>query len=272
MSVWQELGNGVFRRRYALLDQNVGLVCGDDAALLVDTRPTPSTTRELLNELRRLTALPIRHVVDTHFHFDHTFGNEWFPHAVIWGHRRCLETLRASGERHRQAAMAWAPDLAAELAGVRIVAPTRAIETSIEVLVGGRPVELHAPGRGHTDGDLIVLIPDADVAFAGDLIEEGAPPSFEDSYPVEWPATVERLLAMAARAADRGTVVPGHGDLVDRAFIEEQLDLLRAVATAARDSRAGRASVQETAARVDLPPAAAEMAIRRAYEELDVGS
>lgn len=268
MSDWEELGPGVFRRRYPLFDQNVGLVCGRDEALLVDTRPTPSATRELLADLAGITRLPVRHVVNTHFHFDHTFGNEFFPQAAIWGHRRCAARLRRDGERLRAAVIAWAPDLASELAAVRIVPPGNIVSAPLDLLVGGRTVTLDLPGRGHTDGDLAVLVPDAGVLFAGDLIEEGAPPSFEDSYPLEWPAAVDRLLDVAAVAVDRGRVVPGHGDVVGRAFVADQLALLRTVAGEARRSYERGLPASQAAASLPLSREVALVAVRRAYRQL----
>src|SRR4030042_1829872 len=70
---------------------------------------------------------------------------------------------------------------------------------------------------GHTTNDIVVVVPDAGVLFAGDLIEESSPPYFQDSYPLEWPDTVVALLEMA-----QGPVVPGHGAVVDRAFVAAQ--------------------------------------------------
>lgn len=80
-------------------------------------------------------------------------------------------------------------------------------------------------GLGHTDADIVVSVPDADVAFFGDLVEEGAPPSFGDSYPVAWPLT----LSLAADDLP-GTVVPGHGDVVGQSFVRSQHEELTAVA------------------------------------------
>src|SRR5688500_5702530 len=101
--------------------------------------------------------------------------------------------------------------------------------------VGGREVVLRFLGRGHTDHDLVIEVETPDdrtVVFAGDLVEEGAPPAFEDSFPAEWPATLGRLHAMA-----RGPVVPGHGAVVDAAFVGAQREELLAVLAAVRVGR-----------------------------------
>nr|MDQ4008750.1 MBL fold metallo-hydrolase [Actinomycetota bacterium] len=86
--------------------------------------------------------------------------------------------------------------------------------------LGDRYVELFHPGRGHTDGDLLVRVPDADVVFAGDLVEESAPPMYgEDSFPLEWPGTLDVALGVLT---GQTRVVPGHGAVVDLRFVQEQ--------------------------------------------------
>ena len=109
-------------------------------------------------------------------------------------------------------------DLADDLATLVIDPPDRTFDDSATIEVGGRRVELRHLGRGHTDADIVVSVPDADVLFAGDLLENDAVPYFGDGYPIEWPATVARLLAMVS-----GPVVPGHGSIGDRTFVERQL-------------------------------------------------
>jgi glyoxylase-like metal-dependent hydrolase (beta-lactamase superfamily II) len=257
---WQEVGERVFRFRYRSLDLNVGAVLGDGEVLVVDTRCGPAKAGELLADLRALTRLPCRQAVNTHAHFDHCFGNATLRPAAIWGHRRCIGELRAHGEEQRQAAMRSVPELAGELAAARIDPPDRAVaDAGATLLVGGRPVELRFCGRGHTDNDLVVLVPDAGVAFAGDLVEEGAPPSFGDAFPLAWPATVGRLLDLAAP-----TVVPGHGDVVDSDFVRRQRAELAAMADLCATVAAGDLPAAEALRRAPFPEDHAREALQRA--------
>ena len=113
--------------------------------------------------------------------------------------------------------------------------PDRTLTIAADVDVGGRRVELRYLGRGHTDGDIVVNVPDAGVLFAGDLLENGATPWFGDGYPMDWPATVERMKALAT-----GSVVPGHGAVGDRSLLERQLAEFRLVAALARRVHDGR--------------------------------
>jgi glyoxylase-like metal-dependent hydrolase (beta-lactamase superfamily II) len=257
---WQEVGERVFRFRYRSLDLNVGAVLGDGEVLVVDTRSGPAEAGELLADLRALTRLPCRQVVNTHAHFDHCFGNATLRPAAIWGHRRCVGELRTRGERQRQAAMRSVPELAGELAAARIDPPDRAVaDAGATLRVGVRPVELRFCGRGHTDNDLVVLVPDAGVVFAGDLVEEGAPPSYGDAFPLAWPATVGRLLELAAP-----TVVPGHGDVVGRDVVRRQQGELAAMADLCAAVAAGELPAAEALRRAPFPEDHAREALRRA--------
>ncbi len=224
MSVWDEVGDGVFRRRYESLDLNVGVVVGAGGLLVVDSRASHRQARELLRELRGLSSAPVRFVVNTHYHWDHCWGNALFPDADIWGHTSTAATLIERGEEMRKHVRGLASD-PAEIDEVDIVPPGHVFDRRQTIDVGDRLVELRHLGRGHTDSDIVVLVPDAGVVFAGDLVEEGAPPAFGDSYPLEWPDTVERLGALIA-----GPVVPGHGDVVDADYVETQRQELQAVA------------------------------------------
>ena len=102
MAGWTEIGDRVFVRRYAFFDQNIGVVLGDGEALVIDTRSTHAQAREILTDLRELTADPVTVVVDTHGHFDHVYGNHVFRPATIWGHERCVTFMAGTASRGGQ--------------------------------------------------------------------------------------------------------------------------------------------------------------------------
>jgi glyoxylase-like metal-dependent hydrolase (beta-lactamase superfamily II) len=255
---WQEVGDRVFRVRYASLDLNVGAVLGDDEVLVVDTRSFAAQAAELVADLRRLTPLPCRQVVNTHAHFDHCFGNATLRPAAIWGHERCAAHLRTRADRERAHLRRWLPEAADELDGLVIDPPDRTVGDAGTTLgVGGRRVELRFCGRGHTDHDLVVVVPDAGVGFWGDLVEEGAPPVYgEDAYPLEWPATLDRLLDGAPPV-----VVPGHGDVVGHGFVGGQREELAAMAGLCRRVAAGDLAAAEAVAAAPFPEATAREAL-----------
>src|SRR4029077_11083486 len=105
--------------------QNIGVVLGDEAALVVDTRVSHRQAEEILGDLRALTRLPVGIVVNTHGHSDHCFGNRPFRPATIWGHERCVTMIETTGERQRQGTIAAMPELASELYEVVFDPPDR---------------------------------------------------------------------------------------------------------------------------------------------------
>ena len=255
---WQEVGDRVYRFRYRSLDLNVGAILGDDEVLVVDTRSFAAEAVELLADLRALTSLPCRQVVNTHWHYDHCYGNATMRPAAIWGHRRCIERLGRGDEERRRQLLADHPESAGELAAVVLDPPDRPVDDAGTTLeVGGRWVELRWCGRGHTDHDLVVVVPDAGVVFAGDLVEEGAPPSYgSDAFPLEWPATLDRLLDLAPPA-----VVPGHGDVVGRGFVRGQREELAAMAVLCRRVAAGELTAEAAVQAAPFPETSARDAL-----------
>jgi glyoxylase-like metal-dependent hydrolase (beta-lactamase superfamily II) len=223
---WREVGDRVFVRRHRELDLNCGLVVGDGACLVIDTRSHLGEGRALAEAVRVVTPHPWT-VVNTHAHYDHCFGNAAFRPADIWAHRGCLAELADTAEHQRAAVvrgMLAAGDPAAELVATAPVdLPDHLVDVTTGVDVGGRAVSLRHLGRGHTGADLVVCVDD--VLFAGDLVEEGAPPAMADAYPLEWPATLTALLSLVV-----GPVVPGHGAVVDEDFVTAQRDELAELA------------------------------------------
>ncbi|MDX1689444.1 MAG: MBL fold metallo-hydrolase [Acidimicrobiia bacterium] len=265
MDEWTEMADGVFVRRYRSLDLNIGAILCGEGVVLVDTRGAHTQARELQSDLRRITRLPVAAVVNTHHHWDHTFGNAIFAGVPIWGHTKCAEMLQVAGESMREQVKAWAPQFADVFDEVEITPPDHVVFAHESIKVGDRRLDLRHLGRGHTDNDLVVTVPDAGVLFAGDLVEESAPPAFGDSFPLEWPDTLDELLTLC-----RGPVVPGHGAVAGVNFVEQQRDELAEVRRIARERHAEGHS-PASAAELDGPYPADVLAtaFERAWEALD---
>jgi len=262
---WIEVGDRVFTKRYRFYDQQIGVILGGTDVCVIDTRISAGQAREILEDLRSLTASPVTHVVDTHWHTDHAFGNAVFRPATIWGHQRTAEVL-ASPEYAAIAkpmVVAQHPELADDIAATVIEPPDRTFTEHGTFLVGERRIHLRFLGRGHTDADVIVEIPDTGVLFAGDLLEDGATPYFGNGYPLDWPETASRL---AERA--NGAVVPGHGAIRDRTFAEEQAAAFLEIARLGREVHAGRMPLEDAIAASPFDPATSRQPIERALQQL----
>jgi glyoxylase-like metal-dependent hydrolase (beta-lactamase superfamily II) len=264
---WTEVGDRVFVRRYRFYDQDIVAVLGrtSDEALVVDTRSTVAQAREILDDLAELGSPRVVIVVNTHGHYDHVFGNQAFRPAVIWGHERCRSMMERTGEQQRASILAEVPKLADELAEVVLEPPDRVFTDGATLDLAGREVRLSYLGRGHTDNDIVVSIPDADVLGAGDLLENGNPPYFGDGYPMDWPATVDRLLALTGPST---VVVPGHGDHAGRTFVEQSAREIGAIAALARRVEARELDLEAAIAAAPYPADASREPIERALAQL----
>jgi glyoxylase-like metal-dependent hydrolase (beta-lactamase superfamily II) len=270
---WIAIADGCWVRAYAEWTLNVGVVAGLNGLLVVDTRGTRQQGEQLRDDIRRLDRRPVRWVINTHVHFDHTFGNLAFDDAQIHAHESAAAGLAAHAERIR--GLCREEDPLDPLNRAVIETPLRHPDTtfaSVAALdLGDRYIEMFHPGRGHTDGDAVIRVPDLDVVFMGDLVEQSARPSYgPDSFPLEWPATLE--LAVGVVGSDT-TVVPGHGATVDRDFVVAQHgDIADVAQTITRLARSG-VPVEQALREGEWPwePRLLADAVRRGYEQVAAG-
>ncbi len=203
---WRQLADGIY---IAVLEPEavtIGLVTGATGALLVDTGSSPAQGRAVRRSLTAVTEVPLVAVAVTHWHYDHAFGLAAFADLPSIGHETLADRLR-SDEARREAAR-----LGVDVAELTV--PARGIAVATAIDLGGRRVEIAHLGAGHTDGDLVVVVPDAGVVFAGDLVESADDPSIgADSVPDQWPQTLDGVIGLMTATT---VLVPGHGDPVRR--------------------------------------------------------
>lgn len=277
MSAFSEVGDGVWVARSDWFDVNVTLVRGDRGLLLVDTHASEAAARAVVEEVRRLGVGEVVAVVNTHEHFDHTFGNgavrEAYGEIPVVAHEQAAAQTVPAGVRIKARYAASDDDPHRdEVLATRIVPADETFSSVRSLDLGDRLVELVHPGRGHTGGDLVVRVPDADVVLAGDLVEEsalrnGVPGFGEDCYPLDWPLSLDLVLNLIGPDT---VVVPGHGAPVGREFVQEQRAAIGVVAETIRDL-AGRGVALDQALDVgDWPYPREELrsAVRRGYEQL----
>ena len=270
---FREVADRIWVARYDWFDVNVTLIGGDRGLLAVDTHASARAARAVIEDVRRLGVGEVVGVVNTHEHFDHTFGNAEFRAAYgavpIHAHETAVERTVSAGERVKSRYDADPDDPHRdEVLDTAIVPADHPFSSAVALDLGDRWVELVHPGRGHTGGDLVVRVPDADVLLAGDLVEESGPPALgDDSYPLEWPLSLDIVLGLTTSAS---VVVPGHGAPVDRDFVEEQRNAIGIVAETIRDLATRGVPVGQALEVGEWPYPREELvsAVRRGYEHL----
>jgi cyclase len=185
---------------------NAGFVVGSNGVVVIDTFEDVAPASDLLAEIRKITNLPIRFVVNTHYHLDHTGGNAVFAQAGAtilaqrnlrgWLHTENLKFFGAN-PKPEQKAMVEA-----------LVLPDEVYSDAVDIYLGERKIQVRYM-LGHTGGDSVVIVPDANVVFAGDLVWQKHLPNLIDATTSDWVKTLEKLLADHSSA----TFVSGHGDV-----------------------------------------------------------
>ncbi len=248
---------------------NTGFLLGRRGVISIDTCSTWRRTRAYLNAIETVTSAPVRAVVNTHHHGDHTFGNCLLPGAAIIGH-----------ERTRAEALAFGPPAAypywdgPDWGELSLDPPFITFADEIAVHAGDLRAQVRYVGTAaHTTNDSIIWIPERSVLFCGDLIFNGGTPFLLMGSVAGAIDVVENVLS----PLDAQVIVPGHGPVfTGRRPIDDTLDYLRFITDlAARSHRAGLAPL-EAARRADLGrfaawPDAERLVgnLHRAYAELD---
>jgi glyoxylase-like metal-dependent hydrolase (beta-lactamase superfamily II) len=272
-SRFTEVAPRVWVAHYDWMHVNITLVGGSDGLLMVDTHGSAEAARAVADDVRRLGAGPLTGIVNTHEHWDHHFGNATLVqqfgevpiHATDWARDHIEHSSSLTFDHFEEATDDPHRD---EVLATTVLLPTHTFSSAVQLDLGDRAVELIHPGRGHTAGDLVVRVPDADVLVAGDLVEESDPPYIGDSsWPLEWPLTLDLVIGLMTEAT---VVVPGHGKVVDRDFVQDQRVELGVIAETIRDLASRGVPQSQALAEGEWPWERRwlESAVRLGYEHL----
>lgn len=258
-----EVGNDV----YACLQEDTGLgksnsgLVNRAGGLVVDTFWDLPHTREMIEQYARVWSAPAGRVVNTHRNGDHCWGNQLFPNAEIIGHRLCaeefekespamMEALRQAGGGNDPAMAEMAASLQEfDFNGIELTPPTTLVEDRLDLELDGETVSLLYVGPAHTQGDLLVHLPERGVLFAGDVL-------FRLCTPIGWEGTTERWIAALDRIVELEpeVIVPGHGPLCGLEGPREMKAYLEYVRSEARPLFDREIPVLEACKRIDLGP------------------
>lgn len=261
----QQLSSNVYMLQGA--GGNIGLAVGDDAVFVVDDQFAPLTPK-ILAAIAAITPKPVRFVVNTHWHFDHTGGNENMGKAggLLVAHENVRK--RMSTEQFIEALNRREP--ASPLGALPVVTFTEGITFHIN---GDDLVITHVP-PAHTDGDAIVYFSKANVIHTGDLFVSAGLPFVDRSSGGSIHGVIGAAERVLALANGQTKIIPGHGPLADRARLEAWRGMLVALRDRMQgEIKAGKTIDQVLAAKISEPyakdwPGGHERFVRILYQEL----
>ena len=205
-------------------DPNTGVIVGDDGCIVFDAQATPAMANDVISRVKKVTDRPIKYVVLSHYHAVRVLGASAY-HAQ--GIVASLETRRLIAERGKQdweSEYGRFPRLFQDAESIPgLTWPTIAFASEMSLWLGKREVKLMHLGAGHTSGDIVAWVPDAQVMFTGDLIEYHSACYCGDAHLREWPTTLDEIKSFEPKA-----VAPGRGDaLVGTATVNEAIAMTR---------------------------------------------
>ncbi len=220
----EEIANGVYARIVEGLT-NSGIIVGSSEIMVIDSLRVPSHARQLIDDVKRISDKPIKYLIDTHSHWDHSWGNEEFLNSTIIGHSNCYKEMTDSSwnkqwlDKIVSAKDPWSKE--AEI--VNITPPNMTFNDQMTLFLDDRKIDLKYFGKAHTSGDIFIHLPKENILFTGDVIQNKGIPFFGDSYPSDWMETSRKILNTKPT-----TFVAGHGkigtysDMIDaNNFVDE---------------------------------------------------
>lgn len=226
---------------------NTGFIVGDEGVVAIDTCATERRTRQFLEHVGAITAEPLRVLVNTHHHGDHTHGNYLTHPAAIIGHDRCREEMIAGGI-HTEAYEGVFGDPSPDWGDLELAAPMLTFSDHMHVHTGEMGIELHyIGGPAHTTNDIVAWLPEQRALFTGDLVFNGGTPFVLMGSVSGALTAVERL-----RTFDAEVIVPGHGPVCDLAVLERLTAYYRFVQGVAADAHRSGVGPLDAARDTDL--------------------
>ncbi len=263
-----QLAEGVYEIRHpdapdTFPQGNTTVIIGDKAVLVVDSCLLPSSARQDIEQIRRWTDKPVAYLVNTHWHFDHTLGNETyaaaFPGLQIIAQsetrrliqeinqnavlnypnrKRRFEEMLSAGKdqdgipiddatrRDLQRSLQGLSEAIDEFKGVTQKIPNISFDHSLTIDLGNRVVEIKFLGRGNTSGDTVVFLPKDKILVVGDLLDHPVP-YFFGGFPVDLVSTLAKI-----EQIDPAQIIPGHGDIMrDTVYLRQVSELVTSVQT-----------------------------------------
>jgi len=228
-------------------DPNSAMIVGDDGCMVFDAQATPAMANRVIERVRSVTDKPIKYVVLSHYHAVRVLGASAYKAEAVVASRETRRLIEERGQQDWDSEYGRFPRLFQDAQSIPgLTWPTLTFDGAMSIYLGKREVRLLQLGAGHTSGDIVAWVPDAEVMFSGDLIEYHSACYCGDAYLREWPVTLNEILAFNPKA-----IAPGRGDAlkglsITREAIAMTRDFVTTLYGAAESAVAKGRSLKET--------------------------
>lgn len=219
---------------------NAGIVIGEKGILVIDTLVSAKEAQRFLKDIRTISDKPIKYVVNTHSHLDHTFGNAEFEKlgATIISQENCKQNMEKLSEATLKNAKGFGLT-EQDLEGTVIEYPDLTFSDRMEIDLGGQRVELVFHGASHTNDSIMVCLPDKKIVFAGDILFTAYHPYMGDGDIDGWVKILDHIASM-----DVEKIIPGHGPVSGKKDIHDMRDYLIVFDAKARELSSGSQDIE----------------------------
>lgn len=227
---------------------NGGFIVGEEGVIVVDGLMTNAMARRVQQEVKRITQAPIRCMILTHFHGDHSLANQNYLSVPIIGHSGCRADLIERWDATVENFSTRFPELAAEFHSARMVPPNLVYDRGLTLYLGSHEINLIHPGRAHTRGDTLVYLPQDRVLYAGDVVFNRQVPGTGSGHLRGWMSTLRKIQTLHV-----DTIVPGHGLLGDVTIVKDLHRFFSALKREAQKRFRAGMGAEEAAKDIRLP-------------------
>ena len=230
-------------------DPNSAVIVGEDGCLVFDAQATPAMANSVIERVRKVTDQPIKYVVLSHYHAVRVLGASAYNAEGIVASAETYRLIEERGQQDWDSEYGRFPRLFRDAESIPgLTWPTLTFEHEMSIFLGKREVKLLHLGAGHTSGDIVAWVPDAEVMFSGDLVEYHSACYCGDAHLREWPMTLNEIRSFNPRS-----IAPGRGDaLKGKGVVNEAIAMTRDFVTslygAAEHSVAKGHSLKDTVA------------------------
>lgn len=226
---------------------NSGFIVTKEGVAVIDAQGPKDLALLLREGIEKITKRPLIYLINTHFHGDHTFGNQHFKETKsIIAHRNTRDALI---EHEKGQMKVFAKIFGEERAkGIVLTPPNVSFERNMTLFAGGVKVELIYLGKGHTGGDIVVYLPEKKVLFSGDLLYNKRLPWVGDGDTFEWIKVLDRLASLKI-----DTIVPGHGLIGGKELLSDFKGYIKDLQKEVMRYRDDGHSLDELMKAIDLP-------------------